>query len=238
MKKIILNNDDLGISSSVNDATLELYKLGIVKSATLLVCAPSAKEISKEFFNDDFSLGIHFSLTIFDPITNGLKYCVENNSFKKIDFLRFGREILKEEVSDIENEFRAQLEYFKTITGKLPTHIDAHHHIHKLHNVGEAIENIASELKIKIRDVAEKKIPGLYHPTNLNNYNVKNVYEFITVLNGAPEGCDVMTHVATNNDLTHLSSYNENRVTEYNFLKEHHEFLKCNFKFISYKELS
>lgn len=237
MKKIILNNDDLGISSSVNDATLELYKLGIIKSATLLVCAPKAKEISKEFLNDDFSLGVHFSLTIFEPLTNGLKHCVENNSFKKIDFLRFGREIIKEEVGDIENEFRAQLKEFINITGKLPSHIDSHHHIHKIGNVGEAIENIAKELNIKIRDVGDKKITSLYHPTNLNNYNTKNVYEFITILNGVPECCDIMTHVATSNDLSHISSYNENRVVEYNFLKEHHEFLKCNFKFISYKEI-
>ena len=58
--KIIVNGDDLGISSAVNDAIFALMEEGRVTSATLMTNAPAAEDASRHLGKlPNCSFGVH-----------------------------------------------------------------------------------------------------------------------------------------------------------------------------------
>lgn len=67
--QIIVNADDLGISSEVNDAIFGFIRSGLVTSATMLANGPQITEAAvrvREF--PECSFGIHLNLTEFKPL--------------------------------------------------------------------------------------------------------------------------------------------------------------------------
>jgi predicted glycoside hydrolase/deacetylase ChbG (UPF0249 family) len=48
-------------------------------------------------------------------------------------------------------EVRAQLERFRALTGRLPTHLDSHHHAHRLPPVLAALVEVAREHRLPVR---------------------------------------------------------------------------------------
>src|SRR5690348_13237242 len=68
--KVIINADDLGISSEVNAATFELMSQGRVTSATLMAngsAVEAAARCTKDFRHCSF--GVHLNVDEFRPLT-------------------------------------------------------------------------------------------------------------------------------------------------------------------------
>lgn len=239
MKKLILNVDDLGISKGVNEATKNLYDLGIVKSATALVNADYLSDIDPSLLNKDFSLGIHFAFSTGKALTNGFKHIVdENGKFKSLYQDYFGSLVDLEDDQAIENELRAQLDLFVTTFGQIPSHIDSHHHAHRIDKIARIIETIANEINVKIRGIENnKKSYDRYHLFSDDNYQLKTYEDFVRVLENVEDTCEVMVHVTTVNDLAGITTYAAERIDEYNFMLQHADELKSKFEFISYRDL-
>ena len=103
MRTLIINADDFGLSHGINDGILEAHTRGVVTSTSLMVRAPAAQEaaaIAKH--HPELSVGLHF--TDDTPLIDDPGYAAE--------------------------AFGAQLERFRSLTGRDPTHVDAHHHVH------------------------------------------------------------------------------------------------------------
>jgi predicted glycoside hydrolase/deacetylase ChbG (UPF0249 family) len=67
-KKIIINADDFGISSSANSAIAKLFKNGVISSATIMTTLGNSSRqamcLAKKL---DIPVGLHFNLTLKNP---------------------------------------------------------------------------------------------------------------------------------------------------------------------------
>lgn len=101
MKLLVVNADDFGLAHGVNDGIVDAHVNGIVTSTSLMVQRPAANEAAAlAKACPELSIGLHFD----------------------DDELDAGREA--------EGEFHAQLELFRELVGREPTHVDSHHHVH------------------------------------------------------------------------------------------------------------
>jgi predicted glycoside hydrolase/deacetylase ChbG (UPF0249 family) len=138
MSYLIVNADDFGLSEGVNAGIAETHRRGIVTSASLMVrpqAAAAAAELSRDL--PALSVGLHFDL--------GEWICREGMWY-----------LLSEVVSlddprAVRAELWRQLNRFRELLGKDPTHLDSHQHVHRQSPVREVAAEIAAELDVPLR---------------------------------------------------------------------------------------
>jgi chitin disaccharide deacetylase len=135
---LIVNADDFGLSRGVNRGILQAHRHGMVTSASLMVRWPAAAEaaaIARDF--PSLSVGLHLDLGEWA--------------------YRDGEWIQSYKVGDVEDpdavarEVRRQLQQFYELTGRSPTHLDSHQHVHRQEPVASAMRAVAAELAIPLR---------------------------------------------------------------------------------------
>lgn len=127
---VIVNADDFGMNTDVNDAIFELISRQRITSSTIMVNAPAFKQaVSIIKRCPKCSFGIHLNITEFPPITNNpvLKEFLDENG-------HFRRENLYSPIGvplmhAIYCEWCAQIEK-ALLHGIKISHIDSHDHIH------------------------------------------------------------------------------------------------------------
>ena len=173
MKKFILNADDLAKSEFHNNAVLEGYKKGFLKSASIMANMPSFKDALYRVVqpNPELGIGIHLNLIEGKAINQNLKTLCDNNGNFKNGYLSLllksnNRNFLKE----VEIEFRSQIELAQKYIQL--THVDSHVHIHSIPAIFEITAKLAKEYNIKqIRTQAE--IPYvIINKTNYKKYAI------------------------------------------------------------------
>jgi chitin disaccharide deacetylase len=103
MRLLVVNADDLGLSRGINDGILEAHTEGIVTSASLMVSAPGAAEaVRAAADHPEMSLGLHFA-----------------DDDSDLD-----------DAAVAAHSFASQLDRFRVLVGRDPTHVDSHHHVH------------------------------------------------------------------------------------------------------------
>lgn len=111
-RRLVVNADDYGRSSSINQAVARAHREGILTTASLMVKEPAfAEAVALARDNPRLGVGLHLSLSSC-PIAAGFRYF----------FQRSLRPQLKAEI-------RAQLEKFLSSGLKLD-HVNSHHHLH------------------------------------------------------------------------------------------------------------
>jgi predicted glycoside hydrolase/deacetylase ChbG (UPF0249 family) len=111
MKKYcIVNGDDFGASHGINQGIIEAHQEGVLTSTSLMVNMAGTEEaVQMSVKSPNLSIGLHVVLT-------------NENWEPLINF-------------DSKNECRVELEHqwnsFCSLTGKIPTHLDAHHNIYR-----------------------------------------------------------------------------------------------------------
>ena len=153
-KYLIINGDDFGFSSSVNQAIIESHERGILTSTSLMVSGQACAEaVNLAKNHPDLGVGLHLVLVcgqsvlpydkiphlvdrdgnfLDDPVKAGLIY-------------QFNREARKE----LALEIRAQLEKFQE-TGLLMSHLDGHLHLHAHPVILGIIKELAAEFDLKV----------------------------------------------------------------------------------------
>jgi len=134
---LIVNADDFGYSRSVNRGVIEAHERGIVTSASLMVDRPGAVEAA-EYAREHQQLGV------------GLH--VELDAWRVARIPRKGAArstaALEQRVSAQSSE---QLERFRSLMGRDPSHLDSHHHRHVRAEVRPVLERLADELEVPLR---------------------------------------------------------------------------------------
>lgn len=130
--RIILNADDLGISSHVNSEIFRLMESGKLTSATMMANAPAIEEAAqrvKEF--PQCSFGVHMNITEFAPLTQNpqLRPILDENGLLKKDQSVRKMELSSDVKNAIFEEYCAQVEKIRSL-GVPISHLDSHHHIH------------------------------------------------------------------------------------------------------------
>jgi hopanoid biosynthesis associated protein HpnK len=143
---ILLNADDFGASSAVNQAVIRAHQAGSLHSASLMmggIAAQEAVELAKK--NPALRIGIHLTAVdgkaVLNPAEIPLIVDKEGN-FPNNPAVTWIKYLFNPKASEqMQKEIKAQFEAFQKIGLKL-SHVDGHHHQH----IHPKIFNLAVEM--------------------------------------------------------------------------------------------
>ena len=230
--KLIMNADDLGLTEKVNFAIVECFKVGIVKSTTLMVNQPATDHavslIKKGLLND---VGLHLTLTSGKPVlaVDKVSSLVDDRGY----FL--SKEKLAEnefiDIKQVEAEFQAQ--YDKAIEyGVAINHLDSHHFAGTYSVTKQAFINFANKVNLPTRRVdhtVENQIGLTVNTPDVFDMSFYDqgvtLAQLKSLLMSYQDGnknkvVELMCHVGFENDklLDTLSSYSSKRKDELDIL--------------------
>ena len=152
-KKFVLNADDFGMSEAFNTAILEGYNAGILKSTSLVANGEAFDEAVSKVVNNcpNLGVGVHLNIIEGKALTKDIDEVSDvNGNF----YNSYGQLIIKayklnnkEFMSQLEKEFRAQIEKIKNAGVKI-THIDSHVHTHAIPPIFKLVCKLAKEYDI------------------------------------------------------------------------------------------
>lgn len=148
---LIVNADDLGRTRGLNAGILAAHERGIVTSATLMVGFAAASEAARELPRyPRLGVGLHVALTGATPVlpASAVRSLVDAAG----RFPAKPEGIMNPDPAEVEAEVRAQLARFRELTGQPPTHLDSHHHAHRLPVVCEVLVRVAGEYGLPVRN--------------------------------------------------------------------------------------
>jgi predicted glycoside hydrolase/deacetylase ChbG (UPF0249 family) len=127
---IIINADDLGRSTAVNEAIFDLMARGHITSSTLLANAPATEEaIVESRHHKNRSFGVHLNVTEFRPLTKSAALSPILDNLGCFDNSIRSTPITSQLREAIFHEWSTQIERLLAM-GLTPSHIDSHHHVH------------------------------------------------------------------------------------------------------------
>lgn len=138
-RHVIVNADDFGLSAGVNRGIKECAEDGIVTSASLMVRWPAATEAAdyaKQ--NRSISVGLHVDLGEW----------VQSNGewellYKVVD---------PDDAMAVQKEIHCQLDHFRDLVGRNPSHLDSHQHVHRNQPARAVMLKLAQELGVPLRE--------------------------------------------------------------------------------------
>ncbi len=141
MKFLIINADDFGYGCGVNRAIAELHDQGVVTSASLMVNTPSTAEgVAMAAARPGLSVGLHVNFT--------------NEAQRLVDF---------DDPAVCRRELRRQFDHFVALTGRPPTHLDSHQHVHRRPSCQPSFLELAAEHGLPLRDRAPVTFKGGFY---------------------------------------------------------------------------
>lgn len=157
--ELIVNADDLGYSQNRDAAIFELFRLGKITSASLIVNGPTAKTASEKAILVGLPIGLHLNLTEGEPITEARALKKSDGTLAyKMEFRRLAYKASKDFIEAVDEEVAAQLEKFKALTGAYPSHVDGHQHVHVLPNMPPLMAPIFKMYGIKSVRIPEEDV--------------------------------------------------------------------------------
>jgi len=146
---LVVNADDLGLSEAVNDGIFAAHAEGIVTSASLMVRQGAAPTVAKRAAeHPGLAVGLHIDLGEWNyqegEWTLAYSHCDADDR------------------DEVEAECRAQLERFRALLGRDPTHLDSHQHVHESEPAKAVAEALAAELGVPLRNRAIRYEGGFY----------------------------------------------------------------------------
>ena len=140
---LIVNADDFGLSRGVNAGIIAAHEHGIVTSASLMVRWPAAAEAaSYAAAHPKLSLGLHLDL--------GEWQCA-GGGWEEVYHV-----VPLDDAEVVAAEVRRQLQAFRALAGRDPTHLDSHQHVHRGEPVRSAALALAEELGVPLREFRDR----------------------------------------------------------------------------------
>ncbi len=176
MKKLIVNADDFGWSSSVNLGIVDCYRSGIVTSTSLLatgVAFDNAVTLTRE--NTGLQIGVHLNFY------RGKALLKESGQLPG-SVSRFLKLFLTKKITlnQIEKEFRAQIEKVRA-TGLVITHLNSEKHLHLWPSIFRLTCKLADEYKIPYVRLVREKLstnPISLVLTQFSHYNAQVLVKY------------------------------------------------------------
>lgn len=152
MKRLIVNADDYGRTPGVNAGTLEAHLRGIVTSATVMVLEPAAPEGIREALSraPRLDVGLHVVLT-----GGGSPASAPSSVATLAPGGRFARNAQalppRLDREEVRREIEAQIARFERLAGRLPSHLDSHHHCALHPDIEPVFGATARERRLPVR---------------------------------------------------------------------------------------
>ncbi|MCI8662190.1 MAG: chitin disaccharide deacetylase [Hungatella sp.] len=210
--KLVVNADDFGYTKGVTEGIIEGYHRGIVRSTTALTNMPWL-ELGKNLTKDcqDLGIGVHMTLTLGKALTGVKSFTDDQGNFLSKARIQ-SMDLNQEEVYE---EWKAQIERFREVFGRMPAHLDSHHHMHVMNEkLRETAQRLAGEYHLALRRFCPYEfVSGFYGETVSRE-------GFLELLRqNAGKDIEIMVHPGyCDLELYRRSSYNLARVQELDIL--------------------
>ena len=141
MRHVIVNADDFGASTGTNEGIVECHRRGVLTSASMMVTGAAVEQavaLSRE--NPRLAVGLHWDVIGEDE-----------------------REFDLTDAAAVQRELHAQLERFHALTGRAPTHVDSHRHMHRHDEVRELFATLVAPLGVPLRGDGRVRFIGDFY---------------------------------------------------------------------------
>jgi predicted glycoside hydrolase/deacetylase ChbG (UPF0249 family) len=159
MKYLIVNGDDFGASRGINRGMIEAHRHGILTSTSMIVNMPWSEEAAQlSRAVPELSVGLHVHV-----VKNALPSSSDpaaGDNFRA----ELGRQFFR----------------FQELMGRLPTHLDSHHNVHRDPRLLPHFLDLAREYDLPLREQSTvryfSKFYGQWHgQTHLEQIGVENL---------------------------------------------------------------
>jgi len=222
-KVLIVNADDFGLTAGVSRGILDAHRHGIVTSTTLLVNRAIPPAQVEELKASALGVGVHLNLTLGAPVADPRR--VPSLVDAEGCFIRDAREAAaRAKADEARIELGTQIDAFRRIMGRFPTHLDTHHHVGRLPPILALVLDFARALRVPVRsqDAEARRAArslGLRTPDHFMGeagaeayWSRERTIEQLAVL---PAGLsEFMTHPGYFDDELAYSRYGRQRETE------------------------
>jgi predicted glycoside hydrolase/deacetylase ChbG (UPF0249 family) len=201
---LIVNADDFGRSRGINRGVALAHEGGIVTSASLMVRWPAAAEAaSYARANPGLAVGLHLDLSEWVHDAGG--------------WTPVYRVVPDEGAAAVATEIHRQLETFRELMGRGPTHLDSHQHIHRSEPTRGLLEELGRTLGVPVRECTPRitYCGAFYGQTGTGDKvpNAISVEALLALLSALPVGTtELGCHPAAEPE--HGSSYATERTEE------------------------
>jgi len=138
---LIVNADDFGASEGVNRGIVECHTDGVVTSTSLMVTGRAVDEaVALSRAHPDLAIGLHWDVWGEDE-----------------------REFDTDDIDAVRDEFARQLEAFRRLMGRDPTHIDSHRHAHREDHLMLVFRELVEPLGLPLRDAGQVRFVGGFY---------------------------------------------------------------------------
>lgn len=144
-KKLIINADDFGITSSINRGIVEAHQSGILTSTSLMASGEAFEEACQlAAQNPGLDIGVHLTLDEEKSVLNGKEIpTVVGHDGRFPARTKVIQRLLTQtlKLEEVEREWSAQIERCLT-RGIRVTHLDSHGHIHSFPSLAAIAEKL------------------------------------------------------------------------------------------------
>ena len=175
MSKLIINADDFGLHSAINEGIIVGHTKGAITSTSILASGAAfneAVDMAKEY--PKLGIGIHIALVggiapVSDP--SEIPSLVTNEGVFVDNYIEFMKRIYSGSINydEVRTEITKQVSKIME-SGVNVTHIDGHQHIHVLPSILPIVLEHAMRYKIKAIRVPNEKITflnGVHNPVRI-----------------------------------------------------------------------
>jgi predicted glycoside hydrolase/deacetylase ChbG (UPF0249 family) len=222
-RRLIVNADDFGLTAGVSRGILRAHRDGIVTSTTLLVNRDADPVLLAELKASGLGVGLHMNLTLGAPLARPERIASIVDAEGR--FIRDARMVAAQAKADeVRIELGNQIDAFRGLMGRFPTHLDSHHHVGRYSPVREVILDFARALRLPVRSHdgemrAAARALKLHTPDHFAGESGPEPYwsaeRVLDHLRALPEGVsEFMTHPGYFDDALAHSRYGPQRETE------------------------
>jgi predicted glycoside hydrolase/deacetylase ChbG (UPF0249 family) len=150
MRRLIVNADDFGATPGINRGIARAHEEGIVTSASLMVRREAAGEAAAYARRrPQLGVGLHVDLG---------EWRLENGDWRTT----YARVPL-DDADAVAAEATSQLESFRRLLGRDPTHLDSHQHVHRREPARSVLRRLARELGVPLRHYSAVRYCGAFY---------------------------------------------------------------------------
>lgn len=152
-KFLIINADDFGLHSGINQAIINAHQKGIVTSTTLIASGPAFDEaIQMALHTPNLSVGVHLTLVGGLPSASTpdlIPSLLTSKAVFRENHVAFIRDWLQGKINpdEIFIEWSAQIEKIQA-KGIAISHFDSHQHLHVLPGLSELVLKLAKKYSV------------------------------------------------------------------------------------------
>lgn len=147
---LVVNADDFGMASGVNEGIKEAHRHGIVTSASLMVRGPEAVQAaSYARHSPRLSIGLHVDLGEW--------------AYQQGEWVERYRVVALHDHQTVAGEVERQLSRFRSLVGRNPSHLDSHQHAHRHEPVRSVLTAIAARLGLPLREHSVIRYEGAFY---------------------------------------------------------------------------